>query len=210
MGCHVGNSRLRQKEFVNIIYLDGYGARCHCVSCQKDHPLLPCVHKGSSGDWKPLQPGRRPSGVSLRAFYLSSELVLWGSDLTQILTCWGINHLKRAFVSISVTPRKGDSAPSTAWQPAPLRWSAHTYFMGRLGLKEESLWFLSLICCVSFPGGILHFSLALEFSNTSDQGLVKICQSVCVMGMIFTHSQKKKKTLYKMWVCKKVALLHFP
>lgn len=101
----------------------------------------------------------------------------------------GINHLKRAFVSISVTPRKGDSAPATAWQQTfrggaltPMSW-------GRS--EEESLRFLSLMCCVNFPGGSLHFSGALDFSNITDQGLVKKYASLCVTGMNVTHRKKK-------------------
>lgn len=47
LACHVGNPRSRLKELVNIIYLGGYGARCHCVSCQQYHPCFPVSTKAA-------------------------------------------------------------------------------------------------------------------------------------------------------------------
>lgn len=64
------------------------------------------------------------AGRGCELFLSGSGLVLLGSNWTQIPTCWGINHLKRAPVSFRVTPRKGRVSTSGPLVASSLRGAA--------------------------------------------------------------------------------------
>lgn len=137
------------------------------MNCPKDHCLhpVPTELAPETGTLSKQATARRPAGP----FGSRAQ----DTDSVLIHTCWEINRLSRAPVSIGVTPRKGVS--SFHRQRAP-EVSAHC-FMGDLA-SGRIVWFhLQFLVSVS-PGKLSHLGNWWLFFSIATRGCAS--RPVCV------------------------------